>query len=477
MAIRAETQVDLARVDDGYSPTATVTKTGDTATITITDKNQTTTASITDGDEGVSITSVKPQYYLSTSDQNATGGSWGTTITYVSGKYIWTREKISYSDNTTGYSTAIYNQALTQACSDAMQALEVAQEVNQYTWHTETDTGTGAGTHLTSVPQDEFEADPSGFNSLLNSVGMTIRNGLSTLAQYGKHIFLMNNGNLAFSVEQGTRNEIVSRREILGTEIGVGSSFTFNGDTTVTLSSGGQFVILWGGQPPWGSNVFTIGTASTTTNSYGVTCAYDGANSVTVTNGYSQPIIVDTIWYNIIADVALVQVHGDLLTEVYTSDNITLNGIIHPVSDVYNDGLLNIKKTIGKLLGIWKAPTFSTSGLSPVSSRCTIAAGGFIDVGYFRYVQLELTIKASLSANNYWGILDGIGTTNQNNKPQPALAASIAGKNGGAVSVYLNESGRLVVETDNAALANGDVLLVTGWCYVDRNSSTVNPVI
>lgn len=34
---------------DGYSPTATVTKSGDTATITITDKNGTTTATVTDG--------------------------------------------------------------------------------------------------------------------------------------------------------------------------------------------------------------------------------------------------------------------------------------------------------------------------------------------------------------------------------------------------------------------------------------------
>lgn len=37
---------------DGYSPTATVSKSGDTATITITDKNGTTTASVTDGADG-----------------------------------------------------------------------------------------------------------------------------------------------------------------------------------------------------------------------------------------------------------------------------------------------------------------------------------------------------------------------------------------------------------------------------------------
>lgn len=37
---------------DGYSPTATVTKSGDTATITITDKNGTTTATVSDGAAG-----------------------------------------------------------------------------------------------------------------------------------------------------------------------------------------------------------------------------------------------------------------------------------------------------------------------------------------------------------------------------------------------------------------------------------------
>ncbi|MDE7341711.1 MAG: hypothetical protein K2N80_14355 [Lachnospiraceae bacterium] len=38
--------------EDGFSPTATVTKEGNTATITITDKNGTTTASISDGKDG-----------------------------------------------------------------------------------------------------------------------------------------------------------------------------------------------------------------------------------------------------------------------------------------------------------------------------------------------------------------------------------------------------------------------------------------
>lgn len=41
---------------DGFSPTATVTKIGDTATITITDKNGTTTATVTDGEDAQALT-------------------------------------------------------------------------------------------------------------------------------------------------------------------------------------------------------------------------------------------------------------------------------------------------------------------------------------------------------------------------------------------------------------------------------------
>ena len=87
------------------------------------------------GDTGTSITAVQPQYYLSTSDQSATGGSWSNTMTYVVGKYIWTRDQISYSDNTTGYSTAVYNEALTQSCADAAEAMGLVMEQQEYFWH------------------------------------------------------------------------------------------------------------------------------------------------------------------------------------------------------------------------------------------------------------------------------------------------------------------------------------------------------
>ena len=88
-----------------------------------------------DGADGISVTAVQPQYYLSTSASEATGGSWATTLTYVIGKFIWTRDYITYSNNTYGTSTAIYNEALTQSCYNAATALGLVQEQQEYFWH------------------------------------------------------------------------------------------------------------------------------------------------------------------------------------------------------------------------------------------------------------------------------------------------------------------------------------------------------
>lgn len=52
------------------------------------------------GNDGISITEIQEQYYLSTSQQSLVGGTWQTTApTWVKGKYIWTRTKFTYSNN------------------------------------------------------------------------------------------------------------------------------------------------------------------------------------------------------------------------------------------------------------------------------------------------------------------------------------------------------------------------------------------
>ena len=136
MTVRAESEITLARVDDGndgVSPVANVVKVGDTATITITDSGGTTTASISDGSSGPTITDVKTQYYLSTSDSSATGGSWSDTPqAFISGYYYWTREYTTYSDSSHTTSTPVYNRGLTYACEYAESASDAAEAASGY---------------------------------------------------------------------------------------------------------------------------------------------------------------------------------------------------------------------------------------------------------------------------------------------------------------------------------------------------------
>lgn len=78
-----------------------------------------------DGEDGVGIVSIVEQYYLSTSDQSQTGGSWSTTQPqWSSGKHIWTRSLITWDTTPQTQTTTapVLAQALTQANSQAEAA-------------------------------------------------------------------------------------------------------------------------------------------------------------------------------------------------------------------------------------------------------------------------------------------------------------------------------------------------------------------
>ena len=61
---------------------------------------------------------------------------------------------------------------------------KIADNTNQYFWHTEEGTDTGA--HITEIPQEEFLADPEngGGNLLARSNGIAVRDGLTELATF-----------------------------------------------------------------------------------------------------------------------------------------------------------------------------------------------------------------------------------------------------------------------------------------------------
>ena len=62
--------------------------------------DQITIVDVTDGAEGKGVSSVTPEYYLSSSKTTQTGGSWSTTPpTWSSGKYLWVRHIVTYTDS------------------------------------------------------------------------------------------------------------------------------------------------------------------------------------------------------------------------------------------------------------------------------------------------------------------------------------------------------------------------------------------
>lgn len=72
-----------------------------------------------------------------------------------------------------------------EAMTAANEALSIAGNTNQYFWHTETGSDTGA--HITEIPKDDFIADPTsgGGNLLARSNGIAVRDGLTELATFG----------------------------------------------------------------------------------------------------------------------------------------------------------------------------------------------------------------------------------------------------------------------------------------------------
>lgn len=409
----------------------------------------------TPGAPGTGVASVQPQYYLSTSDQSATGGTWGNTITFVSGLYIWSRDEITYSNGSVDHSAEVYNQALTIACENAISALAAAQAVNQYTWHTETDTGAGAGTHITMIPQDEFLADPAngGFNVLINSSGTYIRDGLTVLSFYGSYSLIGeinaarveirggvinvydNNGTLAFSVQTGTDSGDV-RVQIsppIFSSIGTGKTVTYT--LSETPLSGSGITVQFDNVT---THTFTAGTAKTEANN-GVTVEYVPPATFNVTNNSIYTAENGYIVYTAHRTNAEVNIPATFNLQGIKLDE----ALLRPTLITQND------------------PNF---GITPYQNRASINGGGYYDIGKWRYVNLQVDCEAtSLGAKNTWALLQGFPAPSGYYAALACSRITSGATTGGAFPMHINNNGRLVVSTEDTPLTAGTQLVVTGW--------------
>lgn len=81
------------------------------------------------GATGKGVKSIVAQYYLSTSSTTQTGGSWSTTPPAVStGKYVWTRSYITWTDGTTSTTTPVLDKSLQSV--QAELALKIGKDEN-----------------------------------------------------------------------------------------------------------------------------------------------------------------------------------------------------------------------------------------------------------------------------------------------------------------------------------------------------------
>lgn len=105
--------------------------------ITYTDSSTTTAYSVakygingTDGNDGLGISKIIEQYYLSTSNTAQTDGTWGEVSSWASDKYLWTRSQITWTDNTVTYSTPVLAEAINTANSTSNSALTSANNTS-----------------------------------------------------------------------------------------------------------------------------------------------------------------------------------------------------------------------------------------------------------------------------------------------------------------------------------------------------------
>lgn len=237
----------------------------------------------------------------------------------------------------------------TEAKEIAEEAGEAVAEVAQHFWTDEN------GAHVTRIPQEDFVADPAngGGNTLIDSGGMKVRNGINVMADFGNNVELYTEeGVAAFSIDTGAISETTTITTYLNSnriDVELNNSETRVLDELDDLANGQDFVFDYarryekqgGGQTRyvgWLSGTFTKGTSRTanTTSTYSdasfsVRIAYDGDKTVTVTitavtTGTWHPVWFDLyyITYDKTAHRADVKVDGNLTVSknvIFSSPN------------------------------------------------------------------------------------------------------------------------------------------------------------
>lgn len=165
---------------------------------------------------------------------------------------------------------------------------KIADNTNQYFWHVEEGTDTGA--HITEIPQEDFLADPEngGGNLLARSNGIAVRDGLTELSKFTASGIYLGADDAVIISPTGTNKSIWDQNYVGEYSVSSDDSQTMidlTGDTMYNaLSDGDEFyfgIVKTGETSMVTAGAFQKGTEKTlTVINYRV--KYDGTGGVNV---------------------------------------------------------------------------------------------------------------------------------------------------------------------------------------------------
>ena len=431
------------------------------------------------GTDGISVTKVTPIYYLKTSSGSVpTAPSAGTAITSTStGTGVWTTAIPTYVNGGTYYtstqtylsggtspvsSTAVIDQALTTANSNAYGAYNIATGINQHFWSIESDYATGipAGSYITDSAIDTYKSSKTGGNLLTRSDGIWIRNGVQTLASLtgtALQFYNPSDSNHPLQLSIGANGTLQS-----GNFVYTSGTYADSG-TKIDLTNGS---IYTPGFRTDGSNTYIRGEINALSGKIG----NNGSNYWTIGNNYN---------YDQTASAALIS-HGTAFIQLDTSNTWRLStDRIHTAWNGTDSSAALMFPKDGNTYwdwgihsphqtnNVWKdkfvyARKYTNTTDDDFTNRDNLSNDIDDDLGFWKY-QFYIDKNGSIYARNFY-LLNEDGTPGSNIGGQDAVYLL---KTGGTITGNLEVNGTLTKSNKNVAYltatpTSGQILIADG---------------
>ena len=252
----------------------------------------------------------------------------------------------------------------------AERTAKIAGNTNQYFWHTESGTDTGA--HITEIPQEDFLADPDngGGNLLARSNGVAVRDGLTELAQFTSNGVSFNDSTGAEVANFGAGGSTLGKSNKAHMEQTPTKTTWYGSDGTTEVlklqtSLTGNSVLHLSGNRLISATTDTMVNAGVTT--------YDDNIDIRVipVSGHDHSKIDLAAWGASLTEAATVRISD---YEVYGTTVLVCPSKVNIDTDVTVTGNVDASGNVNAGAVTSFTPTWET-GQEPAGYHCVVSAG------------------------------------------------------------------------------------------------------